>query len=66
MKKKSNTTTLGVRVSADEVTLLQKAIAISGPGDRGGVSGWVRRVALAEAQRLLKSEVRTYRGPAGG
>jgi hypothetical protein len=45
---------IGVRLSDEEKIRIEKAMKLSTClGERGGVSGWVRRVALAEATRLL-------------
>ena len=45
---------LGVRLSDEEVALLEKALVLATlPGDRGGLSAWIRRVVLKEALRVV-------------
>jgi hypothetical protein len=50
--------TIGIRFSEEEEALLEKAMAATTVlGDRGGLSAWVRRVVLKEAQRVVGGEV---------
>ena len=46
--------TFGIRLSDDERALIDAvAKAAEQPGDRGGPSGWARRVLLREAKRVV-------------
>jgi len=50
---------LGLRLRDDEWQLLERAAELEAqPGDRGGMSTWVRRVALREAQRVVDAAER--------
>jgi hypothetical protein len=60
---KISTTVLGVRLTGPERKLLTTvAKKYAQPGERGGASTWVRRVALEEARRLVR-EAKVERSP---
>lgn len=45
---------LALRLNTDEQALIEQAAKLEAPiGDRSGVSGWMRRVLLEEAQRVV-------------
>lgn len=47
-------TTIAVRLSEEEKDLIEKALALeSQPGDRGGLSGWFRRIGLGHALKVV-------------
>lgn len=52
--------TISVRFTDEEEQVVQKAAKTEKqPGDRGGVSGWLRRIVLREAKKVVdEKEVR--------
>lgn len=57
---------VGIRLSVSEVDTLTRASRIEdGLGQRGGLSGWLRRLALREADRLLREEQAARQAQAG-
>lgn len=48
---------IGIRLTEEETALLEKAAAQTAViGDRGGLSAWIRRVVLKEAQRVVEGK----------